>query len=87
MVEKVTPAIKAKWPDRDRKITIQHDSATYHVEEEDPDFVAAARAGNWTIKLFTQPAHSPDTNNLVDLSFFRTLRSLQWDHGFVLEID
>ena len=45
-MEKVAPAIKAKRPDRNREITAQQDGASSHVEEEDPDFVAAATAGN-----------------------------------------
>ena len=86
MIQKVLPAIKAKWPDRNREITIQQDGASSHIEEDDPEFVAVATAGNWAIKLVTQPAQSPDTNHL-DLSFFRSLQSRQWDHGFALEID
>jgi hypothetical protein len=54
LTEQVAPAIKAKWPDRNRKITMQQDGATSHIEEGGPDFVAAATAGNWTIKLVTQ---------------------------------
>ena len=86
MIQKVLPAIKAKWPDRNREITIQQDGASSHIEEDDPEFVAVATAGNWAIKLVTQPAQSPDPNHL-DLSFFRSLQSRQWDHGFALEID
>jgi hypothetical protein len=86
LIEKVVPAIKAKWPDRNREITIQQDGASSHVEEADEAFVEAATTGNWTIKLVTQPAQSLDTNHL-DLSFFRALQSAQWDHGFALEID
>jgi hypothetical protein len=40
-----------------------------HIKQDDPAFLAAATAGNWEIKLLTQPAQSPDTN-LLDLSFF-----------------
>jgi hypothetical protein len=86
LIEKALPAIKAKWPDRNREITIQQDGASSHIEEDDEAFVAAATAGNWTIQLVTQPAQSPDTNHL-DLSFFRALQSAQWDNGFALEID
>jgi hypothetical protein len=86
MVEKVLPAIKLKWPDHDREIIIQQDGASSHINENDPAFVEVATAGNWQIRLRTQPAQSPDTNTL-DLCFFRALQSAQWDHGFAYEID
>jgi hypothetical protein len=80
------PAIKRKWPDRNRKISIQQDGASSHIRPHDPEFVPAVTAGNWKITLVTQPAQSPDTNHL-DLTFFRALQSKQWDNGFALEID
>ena len=86
MMQKDVAAIKAKWPDRNCEITIQQDGASSHTEEDDPEFVAVATAGNSTIKLVTQPAQYPGTNHL-DLLFFRSLQSRQWDHGFALEID
>jgi hypothetical protein len=86
LIEKVVPAIKRKWPDRDRNIFIQQDGASSHIDQQDPDFVAAAVTGNWNIKILTQPAQSPDTNHL-DLSFFRAMQSTQWDNGFACEID
>jgi hypothetical protein len=86
LIEKVVPAIKARWPDRERDITIQQDGASSHIQQRDPAFQAVATAGNWNIKLLTQPAQSPDTN-LLDLSFFRALQSSQWDHGFAYEIN
>jgi hypothetical protein len=86
MIEKVLPAIKLKWPDRDREIVIQQDGPNSHIKENDAAFMEAAEAGNWLIRLLTQPAQSPDTNTL-DLSFFRALQSAQWDHGFANTID
>lgn len=77
MIEKVLPAIKEKWPDRDRDILIQQDGASAHIFADDEEFGVHARAGNWNIRLETQPAKSPDTN-VLDLSFFRALQSLQW---------
>jgi hypothetical protein len=86
MIEKVLPAIKLKWPDRDREIIIQQDGATSHISEDNAVFVEATIADNWQIRLQIQPAQSPDTNTL-DLAFFRALQSAQWDHGFAMDID
>jgi hypothetical protein len=86
MIEKVLPAIKPKWPDRNHQIIIQQDGATSHISEDDAAFVELAIADNWQIRLHTQPAQSPDTNTL-HLAFFRALQSAQWDHGFAIDID
>jgi hypothetical protein len=86
MTEKVLPAMKLKWPDRNREIVIQQDGASSHINQEDPAFAEAAMAGNWQIRLLTQPAQSPDTNTL-DLSFFGSLQSAQWNHGFAVDMD
>jgi hypothetical protein len=86
LVNKVVPAIKAKWPGRDRNITIQQDGASAHIDDNDAAFVAAGRNGLWNIKLETQPAKSPDFN-VLDLSLFRALQSHQWRSGFVNTFD
>jgi hypothetical protein len=49
MIEKVLPAIKLKWPDRNCQIIIQQDGATSHISEDDAAFMEAAIAGNWQI--------------------------------------
>ncbi len=41
MITKVLPAIKQKWPDRNQNIVIQQDGASVHIDENDPQFVAA----------------------------------------------
>jgi hypothetical protein len=69
-----------------RHITIQQDGALPHIKQSNPAFLATATARNWEIKLLTQPVQSPDTN-LLDLSFFRALQLLQWDHGFANKIN
>jgi hypothetical protein len=68
MITKVFPAIKQKWPDRNRNIVIQQDGASAHIDENDPQFVAAATSGNWNISLMTQSPKLPDLN-VLDLSF------------------
>ena len=69
MIEKVVPAIKAKWPDRNQNILIQQDGASSHIDEDDPEFVAVRVTGVWNIRLMTQSPKLPDLN-VLDLSFF-----------------
>ena len=50
MIEKVVPARKAKWLDRNQNILIQHqDGASSHIDEDDPEFVAVGVTGVWNI--------------------------------------
>ena len=86
MVTKVIPAIKEKWPDRNRNIIIQQDGAPAHIKENDAEFVAAATAGLWNISLELQPPKSPDIN-VLDLSFFRALQAAQWRREPAVTID
>jgi hypothetical protein len=86
LIQKVLPAIKVQWPNHERDVTIQQDGASLHIRQNDPAFLEATTARNWSIKLLTQPAQSPDTT-LLDLTFFRALQSSQWDHGFAYEIN
>ena len=82
LVEKVVPAIKEKWPDGERRrVVIQQDGASSHIDDDDAAFDAVARSEGWDISLETQPAKSPDLN-VLDLSFFRALQSHQWRSGF-----
>ena len=68
MITKVFPAIKQKWPDRNRNIVIQQDGASAHIDENDPQFVAATTSGNWITSLMTQSPKLPDLN-VLDLFF------------------
>ena len=86
MLTKVVPAIKDRWPCRNRNIVIQQDGASSHIDEDDPAFVAEATMGLWNISLQTQPPKSPDLN-ILDLSFFRALQSYQWRSGFANTIE
>lgn len=86
LVNKVLPAVRARWPGRNRNITIQQDGASAHIDDDDAAFVAAGQRGLWNIKLETQPPKSPDFN-VLDLSFFRALQSHQWRSGFVNTLD
>ena len=86
MCRYVVPAIKQKWPDQNRSITIQQDGASAHVSDDDFEFKSHAQTGLWNIKLLTQLAKSPDLN-VLDLSFFRALQSAQWEKGFETTID
>jgi hypothetical protein len=74
MINFLLPAIKARWPagERGMPIYIQQDNAKTHIAVDDPDFVAAAQAGGWDIRLTCQPPNSPDLN-ILDLGFFAAL--------------
>jgi hypothetical protein len=51
LINKVLPAIKAKWPAEERHlpIFIQQDNAKTHIDVNDPEFVAAAQSDGWDI--------------------------------------
>ena len=86
MCHHVVPAIKEKWPDRNRNVIIQQDGASSHILENDFEFCRLATQGVWNIRLLTQPAKSPDLN-VLDLSFFRALQSSQWSSGYQRTIE
>jgi len=77
LIQKVLPAIRTKWPDRDRRIVIQQDGASTHIHKDDAQFNLHVRQGQWEFQLETQAPKSPDTN-VLDLSFFCALQSAQW---------
>lgn len=88
LLEKVIPAIKAKFPRGNKSVTIQQDGAKSHIAENDREFLQALERvkGTWNISLLTQPARSPDLNHL-DLSFFRALQTEQWKKDQAKNID
>lgn len=60
MIEKVIPAIRAKWPRKDinKPIYIVQDNAPSHLEKHDPLFCDAAKEGGFDIRLvFNRPIH------------------------------
>jgi hypothetical protein len=83
MITKVLPAILAVFPVDylDRKgVRIQQDGAKSHIADDDEEWLEALEElapGN-KIKLFTQPARSPDLN-INDLAFFRSIQSLYYE--------
>jgi hypothetical protein len=86
LITKVIPAIKTKFPGRDKNVVIQQDGANAHILETDAEFLAAGSIGYWKITVWAQPARSPDFNHL-DLIFFRALQSSFWSRGFAANID
>lgn len=76
LITKVLPAIVAKWPPEARveTIWIQQDNARTHIEPNDEAFCHAVRQTGLDIRLFNQPANSPDLN-VLDLGFFAALQS------------
>jgi len=86
LIDNLLPAIRIRWPNRDRTILVQQDGATAHISSNDAEFRLHATQGMWDIRLETQAAKSPDTN-VLDLSFFRALQSAQWRLGAEVTID
>jgi len=86
LIERVIPAIRGRWPDREREVIIQQDGASAHIAADDPEFRLHAEAGLWRIRLLTQPPKSPDLN-VLDLSFFRALQAAQWRSGVENTVD
>lgn len=81
MIEKVLPAIVAKWPRCwDGPIYVQQDNAKPHLKSDDPDFVAESQKDGLDIRLTCQPPNSPDMN-VLDLGYFRAIQSLQYQHA------
>jgi len=66
MIIFLLPAIRAE---RGMPIYIQQDNAKTHIPVDDPEFVVAAQAEGWDIRLTLQPPNSPDLN-ILDLGFF-----------------
>ena len=77
MINFLLPAIRQRWPAAERGTTIwiQHDNAKTHIPVDDPEFVVAAQAEGWDIRLRCQPPNSPDLN-ILDLGFFAALQSI-----------
>ena len=79
LIEKVLPAIKAKWPREDlgNPIFIQQDNARTHIDHDDAEFCREANKDGFNIRLICQPANSSDLN-VLDLGFFNAIQSLQY---------
>ncbi|XP_051197028.2 uncharacterized protein [Lolium perenne] len=77
IVNYVLPAIKEKWPEKDRWSTvyIQQDNARTHIKADDPIFAFEAARGGWDIRLVNQPPNSPDCN-ILDLGWFASIQSM-----------
>ena len=71
MVNKVLPAIRAKWAREDvnKPIFIQQDNAPSHLPVNDLVFCEAAKQQGFDIRLICQPPNSLDFN-ILDLGFF-----------------
>ncbi|XP_050220689.1 uncharacterized protein LOC126671037 [Mercurialis annua] len=79
LIDKVLPAIKAKWPIEDSRspIFIQQDNARTHINFDDVEFCRSAREDGFDIRLMCQPPNSPDLN-ILDLGFFSAIQALQY---------
>jgi hypothetical protein len=78
MIEKVLPAIRAKWPrdDVNKPIYIQQDNTPYHIEVHDLLFCEATQQYGFDIHLICQSINSSDFN-ILDLVFFCAIQSIQ----------
>ncbi|WVZ55812.1 hypothetical protein U9M48_006423 [Paspalum notatum var. saurae] len=58
MINRVLPAIRAKWPREDvhKPIFIQQDNAPTHIKVDDPQFLEVAKQDGFDIRLICQPA-------------------------------
>jgi hypothetical protein len=90
IINKLLPAIKAKFPRQHNPflhIGLQHDNAPSHFGMDDPYWKAAINQETfWKFHLKEQPANSPDTN-VLDLGFFCSIQSLQWQQEPASDID
>jgi hypothetical protein len=79
MINKVLPAIRAKWLREDVHIPIyiQQDNAPTHLKVDDPQFCECAKQLGFDIRLLMQPANSPDFN-VLDLGFFQAIQAIQY---------
>ncbi|XP_023737125.1 uncharacterized protein LOC111885068 [Lactuca sativa] len=77
LIEKVLPAIKAKWPpNHTGPIFIQQDNAKPHIDVNDSEFIEASSQDGFDIRLCFQSPNSPDLN-VLDRGFFWAIQSLQ----------
>jgi len=77
LINKVLPAIKAKWLAEERHfpIFIQQDNAKTPIDMNNPEFLAAAQCDGWDIRLTCQPSNLPELN-VLDLGFFAAIQAL-----------
>ena len=79
MIEKVFPAIQARWPRgyRAKNIIIKELNARLHSKGARKAIPDAAKAEGWDIVLQPEPpTNSPDLN-VLDLGFFNSIQNLQ----------
>ena len=78
LIQKFLPALKEKWPTRNRRIRLQQDGAKSHILEDDVEFKEAVDEIGLNLTMFTQSPNLPDTN-ILDLGFFRAIQSFNDD--------
>uniref|UniRef100_A0A0A9CWW4 Transposase n=1 Tax=Arundo donax TaxID=35708 RepID=A0A0A9CWW4_ARUDO len=79
MIDKVLPAIRAKWPREDvnKPIYIQQDNAPSHIKHDDPQFLEVAKQDGFDIRVICRPLNSPDFN-ILDLGFCCAIQAIQY---------
>ncbi|XP_059634636.1 uncharacterized protein LOC132276975 [Cornus florida] len=82
LIEKVLPAIRAKWPcgGMMETIYIQQDNAKPHIDPLDAEFLEGATKDGFDIWLTFQPPNSLDLN-VLGLGYIRAIQSLQYQQA------
>ena len=79
MIQKVLPAIRAKWPleDASKPIFIQ-DNGRPHLAPNDKLLWDAAKQDGFDMRLVCQPVNSPNCNIIHGLGLFNSMQSIQY---------
>ena len=79
MIQKVLPAIRAKWPleDASKPIFIQ-DNGRPHLAPNDKLLWDAAKQDGFDMRLVCQPVNSPNFNIIHGLGLFNSMQSIQY---------
>ncbi|ETV84163.1 hypothetical protein H257_03450 [Aphanomyces astaci] len=76
VLNKVVPAIKAKFPSANKQVVLQHDNAKPHRSINSAVFQGVSTDG-WTFVVRCQPLNSPYLN-VLDLGFFASIQAQQY---------
>ena len=87
MIQKVLPAIRAKWPPEDASnhIFIQ-DNGRPHLAPNDKLLWDAAKQDGFDTRLVCQPVNSPNFNIIHGLGLFNSMQSIQYKTVEDLEV-
>ena len=78
LIQKFLPAVKERWPMRNKRIEFQQDGAKSHILEDGMEFKEVVDEIGLNLTVFTQSPNLPDTN-ILNLGFFRAIQSFNND--------